>query len=112
MSTSQPLSASPSQSPREPAQVTAHAPARQLTTPPGVGSHRRPQAPQWSTLIDGVTHARAHGCVPPAHALAHAPFEQTCGAGHALPHAPQWAGSLSTCASQPLSARPSQSANP
>ena len=54
-----------------------------------------PQAPQWRRLFVVSTHARSQFVSVPQSG-AHAPVRQTSGAGHDVPHVPQFAGSAVT----------------
>jgi hypothetical protein len=51
-------------------------------------------APQYVRLVSGLTHVPPQFVSPGAHDAWHVLFEQTSPASHALPHAPQFCGSL------------------
>ena len=67
------------------------------------------RSPQFSASFCGLTHTPAHSIWPFGHSSRHAPLLHTSPDLHALPHAPQFAGSDPSAASHPVSARPSQS---
>jgi hypothetical protein len=75
----------------------AHTPPTQLW----VGSHARPQPPQFCASVEGSTHS-----VPQSFGVdaghAQAPFTQLCPAVHAVPQAPQFSGSPPVSTQVPL----------
>jgi hypothetical protein len=113
---SQPLVASPSQSPKPAAQrATPHAPLTQLGVP-AVVEQILPQVPQLVTLLSDVSQPLAglpsQSAKPVAHVGTHAPDVQATvplAFVQVLPHAPQSPAVLSEV-SHPLLASPSQSA--
>lgn len=53
-----------------------------------------PHVLQLDVLLLRSTHTPEHGVRPPVQVVAHTPPEQTSFAGHALPHFPQFPGSV------------------
>jgi hypothetical protein len=112
VSTSQPLVAAPSQSPKPAAhEATAHTPAAQPATPPAT-RHTLSQRPQWAGLAARSKHPSPHTAWPAGQRSVHAPIAHTRPAAQALPQAPQWALAPARLTSQPLAASPSQSPKP
>jgi hypothetical protein len=114
--TSQPLAGFVSQSAKPAAQAAmAHAPAAQLAVALG-SAHARPHAPQWATavrvLVSQPFAATASQSPKPAaqRATVHAPAAQPCaaalGSAHALPQAPQLAGSIAVLAQNAVAPAP------
>ena len=102
-STSQPFPGSPSQSPRPASQLKTHPPPVQVSVASRVGPQAPPQIPQCATDVASssshpLTALPSQSPYPAAQANPQVPPEQVAeafgGDGHAVPHAPQWAGSL------------------
>ena len=114
---SQPLVASPSQSPKPPAHDWPQAPRLHVRVVLLRDGQAVPHAPQWSTSVAVSTQLPPQRTCPPVHPLAHT-GEAPGGAWHtgvAPPHAPPQRPQLvllSREVSQPLRALPSQSPKP
>ncbi len=116
-SVSQPLRASPSQSPYPPAhRTTVHAPIAQLCAVALGSAQASPQSPQFA----GSTAVFAQSALAPVpqvrsgdpQVAPQAPPEQSCPAVQAVPQPPQCALSVPVLTSQPLPGSRSQSAYP
>ena len=120
-STSQPVVALPSQSPRPAGQRSPQRPAVQVATPFGPDAQANPQAPQCATS-EAVSRSQPLTALPSQsrnapsqEATAQRPPVQVAVArlkAQRAPHAPQCATSVAGSTSQPLAASPSQSAAP
>jgi hypothetical protein len=109
---SQPLAATPSQSPKPTLHARRHAPAAQSGEALAPVGHTVPQAPQLVTLVAVATQVVPQRVVPAAQVSMQAPAEQRWPVGHARPHAPQLLESVRVLTSQPLAAMPSQLVKP
>jgi hypothetical protein len=120
VSTSQPLAALPSQSPKPAAQVMAQAPALHDAAP-FVDGHALPQRPQCAGALRVSTSQPLAGSpsqsakpglheATPQRPAAHAPT--ALGGAQAMPQPPQLRASARASTSQPLVGAPSQSAYP
>ena len=91
---SQPLSATPSQSPLPLWQLHAQRPAAHRAVALGLAAQAFPHAPQWSTEARVSTHAPSQEVCPLAQVTVHAPPAQTPPLAQRRPHIPQFAGSV------------------
>ena len=116
---SQPLLATPSQSPSPVAQrdTAQDPPAHAATEVPG-SAHDVAHAPQLSGSMavlaqnGGADPTAGHVARPRAQVVPHAPPEHTWPAAHVVPQVPQFALSVRASTSQPFDGSPSQSAKP
>ena len=109
---SQPLDASPSQSPHPASQVKPQRDDAQVAVAwAGVG-HAFVHAPQWSGSSVRRRHDPSQLVSPVAQVETHAPPEHTWPDGHARPQPAQLRTSLRTSTSQPLGTASSQLARP
>jgi hypothetical protein len=100
-------------------QAIAHAPFRQEGLP-FVASQAVLHAPQFATSVSRFTSqpfdaSPSQLANPGLQTMPHVPEEHVAVpfvASHAVPHAPQWSGSLASVTSHPVDALASQSANP
>ena len=116
---SQPLLATPSQSPVPLLQrTTVHAPAAQPLAAVEGSAHDVAHAPQLSGSMavlaqnGGADPTAGHVARPRAQVVPHAPPEHTWPAAHVVPQVPQFALSVRASTSQPFDGSPSQSAKP
>jgi hypothetical protein len=122
VSTSQPLEAVPSQLAKPVVHAPmAHAPATHAAVELAPATQRLPHAPQWARVVRVlVSHPLAalpsQSAKPVRHEKPHAPAAQVAsalaGAGHTVPHAPQWAGVVRVLVSHPLAGLASQLPKP
>jgi hypothetical protein len=121
VSTSQPLSATPSQLPKPASQARAQAPSTQAGVALVCGGHRLPQRPQLVAALrrsvsQPLAASASQSPKPAAQARPHTPAAQVgvalAPAGHTIPHAPQWVTAVEVAVSQPLAAAASQSPKP
>jgi hypothetical protein len=110
--TSQPLAGLRSQSAKPEAQTKAQAPAAQTAVAFAPAEQETAHEPQCVGSLPVFTQAPPQRESGAAQVVAQAPAEHTWPAGHARPHAPQWALSLWPRTSQPLAALRSQSRKP
>jgi hypothetical protein len=87
--TSQPLLATPSQSPKPALQVYVQLPAAHTVVAFARAGHAVVQLPQLATSFVRLRHAPPHAVSPAGHAITHVPPEQYSSDAHARPHAPQ-----------------------
>lgn len=120
---SQPFASFPSQLPKPAAQTRRHTPASHDGAAFALVEHVLPQLPQFPGSVRRSRHTpeqfvvemqppAVQGGVPAAPHETHLPRSQACPVAQRVPQRPQCAVSLVVATSQPLSALPSQSANP
>ena len=116
MSTSQPVPALPSQSPKPAPHVSPQRPATHVRVELGPEGHTFPHAPQCNGSVCVAVHTLAHRVWSGAHPEMHdgaPPAVEHSGrsVGHTRPHAPH-APAVSSEVSQPFDGSPSQSPKP
>jgi hypothetical protein len=110
---SQPLLASPSQSPKPLAHApTTHADPEHAFTATFESEQALVHEPQWLTSVVSFTQAPVQFVRPLPQVVVHTPLEHTVPPGHTLPHDPQLPPLARTLTSQPFAGLPSQSAKP
>jgi hypothetical protein len=70
------------------------------------------QAPQWLMSVEVSTHSEPQSVRPGEHWILHSPASHVCPCGHATPHAPQLALSVSSAAQYGAPPSPSQNVCP
>ena len=108
---SQPSVAMPLQSPYPARHEYPHTPAKHIAVALGGIVHEVPHAPQLFTSVGSARQLPLHAVIPVGHTVMHTPAMHAIPLAQASPHVPQWV-LVSSAASQPLLATPSQSPKP